>query len=280
MYMEKSIKHAVSRLLMAAVALVLLPTGALAGEVAAEDNTWQFGASIYGWFPDIAGQTAFTPPGGSGEFEVDIDSILENLKFTLMGTFDARKGRWGVVTDFVYMDVGGSTTGSRELTIEGEELPADVTADIGLDLKSLILNLAGSYRVLDKPSFTMDMIAGARYVDIEQKLNWNLTGDIGGTPLPAQSGNATVSVGNLDGIVGVRGRLAFGAKKALFVPYELDIGTGDSDFTWQGATGVGYSFGWWQLAAVWRYLYYDLSSDSAIKDMSFGGPAVGAVFRW
>ena len=51
--------------------------------------------SIYGWFPDIAGQTAFTQPGGGDDFEIDIDNILDNLKFTLMGTLDVRKGRWG-----------------------------------------------------------------------------------------------------------------------------------------------------------------------------------------
>ncbi len=82
----------------------LASTGALAQQAAGDSDTWQFGVSIYGWFPDIAGQTAFTQPGGGDDFEIDIDNILDNLKFTLMGTLDVRKGRWGLLTDFLYMD--------------------------------------------------------------------------------------------------------------------------------------------------------------------------------
>ena len=64
------------------------------------------------------------------------------------------------------------------------------------------------------------------------------------------------------------------------MPYYFDMGAGDSDFTWQGIAGLGYAFHWGEIAAVWRYLYYDLSSGSAINDMNFSGPAIGVTFRW
>ena len=85
---------------------LLLSTGALAQQPASETESWQFGVSIYGWFPDIAGQTSFTQTDGSDEFEIPIDNILDNLEFILMGTFDVRKGRWSFLTDAIYMDVG------------------------------------------------------------------------------------------------------------------------------------------------------------------------------
>jgi hypothetical protein len=81
-------------------------------------------------------------------------------------------------------------------------------------------------------------------------------------------------------IFGVRGRLAFGAKKTWFVPYYLDLGFGESDLTWQGIAGMGYAFRWGEVVAVWRYLYYDLQSGQAIADMNFSGPALGVTFRW
>lgn len=40
---------------------------------------------------------------GSGEFEIDIEDILDNLEFTLMGTLDVRKGRWGILTGAIYI---------------------------------------------------------------------------------------------------------------------------------------------------------------------------------
>ncbi len=64
------------------------------------------------------------------------------------------------------------------------------------------------------------------------------------------------------------------------MPYYLDVGTGDSDFTWQGIVGMGYAFHWGEVAAAWRYLYYDLPSGKAINDMSFSGPEIGVTFRW
>jgi len=87
------------------VMALLASTGALAQQPERESEAWQFGLSIYGWFPNIAGQTSFTPPGGSSEFGIDIDDILDSLEFALMGTFDARKGRWGLRSEKLDMDV-------------------------------------------------------------------------------------------------------------------------------------------------------------------------------
>ena len=273
-------KSIVSLPLAVLMMALLLSTGAFAQQPASETDSWQFGVSIYGWFPDLAGETAFTQPGGSTEFKIDIDDILDNLKFTLMGTFDVRKGRWGILTDVIYMDVGNSQTGTREATIGRRELPVNATANVGLDLKSWVWTLTGYYRALDQPGMTLDVVAGARYLDIEQKVNWNVTGSVDSIPLPDRTGAAEAGLTNWDAIIGLRGRFAFGAKNAWFVPYYFDIGAGDSDLTWQGIAGLGYAFHWGEVVAAWRYLDYDLSSDKPIKDMNFSGPAIGVTFRW
>jgi len=78
----------------------------------------------------------------------------------------------------------------------------------------------------------------------------------------------------------VKGRFAFGSDRKWAVPYYLDVGTGDSDFTWQGVLGLSYGFHWGDVSLVWRYLSYDLKSNAAIADMNFSGPALGATFRW
>jgi hypothetical protein len=259
---------------------LLLSTGALAQQTASETDFWQFGVSIYGWFPDISGDTSFTQPGGTNDFKIDIGDILDNLEFTLMGIFDARKGRWGILIDLVYMDVGDSQTGTREATIGGIELPVNASANVDLDLKSWIWTLTGYYRTLDQPGMTLDVFAGARYLDVEQKVNWVVTGNVGSIPVPDRTGAAETSLTNWDALIGLRGRFAFGAQNSWFIPYYLDAGTGDSDFTWQGIAGLGYAFRWCEVVATWRYLYYDLPSGKAIDDMNFSGPAIGVTFRW
>ena len=72
----------------------------------------------------------------------------------------------------------------------------------------------------------MQLLAGARLLDLEQKLNWQFNGNIGALPLAA-SGSSTVDDSLWDGIIGVKGRASFGANREWFVPYYLDIGTGN-----------------------------------------------------
>jgi hypothetical protein len=255
-------------------------TAALAQQPASQDESWQFGVSIYGWFPDITGQTAFTQPGGGSDFEIDVDDILKDLEFTMMGMLEVHKGRWGFLTDLIYMDAKDSENGTRKAAIGRRQLPVGAAADIDLDLKSWIWTLAGTYRAIDQYGLTLNVLAGARYLDVEQEVDWDVTGNVGLIPVPDRTGSAKASLTNWDALIGVRGRYAFGARKAWFVPYHLDVGTGDSDFTWQGIAGLGYAFRWCEVAAVWRYLYYDLPSDKAISDVSFSGPAAGVTFRW
>jgi hypothetical protein len=255
-------------------------TGALAQQTASESESWQFGVSLYAWVPKPAGQTSFAPPGGGSEFGIDIDDILDSLEFVLMGNFDVHKGRWGFLTDVIYMDLGNSKTGTRDATIGRRALPVNATANVDYNLESWILTLAGYYRALDQTGHTLDVVAGARNLDVEQTVNWNVTGNVGSIAIPDRTGAAKAEFSNWDAIIGVRGRYAFGAKKAWFVPYYLDVGTGESDFTWQGVVGMGYAFRWVEVVAAWRYLYYNLPSGDAIEDMSLSGPLIGVTFRW
>ena len=83
-----------------------------------------------------------------------------------------------------------------------------------------------------------------------------------------------------DGIIGVKGRYAFGQNRQWFAPYYLDIGAGQSDLTWQAAAGVGYEYSWGELTGMWRYLDYNMKSGSVVESMTFNGPMLGATFRW
>jgi hypothetical protein len=255
---------------LAACLLALSPANAHAGETTDE---WQFAGSIYGWFPDIEGDTRL------GAFGVDIGAILDNLEFTFQGAFDARRGRWGVATDVIYLDVRASDANVRSGTVGSTQIPVDVRAQAELEMESWIWSAAGYYRALDRSGQTVDLLAGFRYIDIEQDLEWTLTGNVGPIPLPDRQGAGSAGLSNWDAIVGVRGRFAFGADQRWFVPYHLDGGTGESDFTWQAMAGLGYAFQWGQVLGFWHYLDYDLGS-GVVEDANFNGPGVGVVIRW
>ena len=58
------------------------------------------------------------------------------------------------------------------------------------------------------------------------------------------------------------------------------MGTGDSDFTWQGMVGLGYRFDSVEVAGFWRYLDHDIGDDTPITSIDFNGPALGVTFRF
>jgi hypothetical protein len=268
----------IARLVTASIATLALG-GALPLSAQAQEQPWRFQAAIYGWFPAISGNLSVPVQSGGADFNVSTADVLDALKFTFMGNFEARKGQWGLWTDLVYADFGASKSASRDFTVGGV-LPGGVNADLQLDIKSWIWTLTGLYNLAETPEYTADLLFGTRYIDLSNDLGWTVNGDISGLPLPGRSGSGTVSVNNWDAIVGLRGRAFFGEERRWFVPYYADVGTGESKLTWQVNAGLGYKFDWGAIVASWRYLDYDFKSSSKVSDMSFSGPLIGVAFTW
>jgi hypothetical protein len=252
-----------------------------AGAVAQAASGWQMGLTIYGWVPSVKGSTTFSPPpssSGGSDVSVNAADILDKLKFVFMGSFEARNGRWGGFTDLVYMDLGDTKMQTRNFLLGRQQVPADVSGQLDYDLKSTVWTLAGEYRLIAEPGVEFDAFAGARMVDVDQTVGLELSGNVGSIALADRSGSRRASLTNWDAIVGVKGRMSFGANRAWFVPYYADIGTGESDRTYQLMTGVGYAFQWGEMVAQWRYLDYDFGDK--VNSLSFNGPAIAVNFRW
>jgi hypothetical protein len=267
--------------LAAVGATVLIGSLLLSSTASAQESTedWSFRATLYGYFPDIGGKTAF--PAGGTEINISADDLISNAELVAMGAFEVQKGRWGSFFDAIYMDVGNSKSGTSSLQIgNGVQLPPGITADVSLDIEAWVLTLAGTYRAIATPQSRLDVFAGARLLSAEGELGYAFNTDFGPFSGPARQGSGEASQDYLDGIAGVKGEFNFGANNDWFARYYLDIGTGDSDRTWQGIAGVGYAFGWGEVVAAWRHLDYEFKSDSSIESLDFDGPAIGVSFRW
>jgi hypothetical protein len=235
---------------------------------------------LYGYFPDISGKSTFPEQGGGSQVTVDINTILDNLKMTFMGSFWAQKGPWGFYTDVLYMDIGNSKKATRSIGIGPEgRLPVDVSGNVNVDLKGLVWTLAGTYMLREEPEGSLAVLAGARLLDNRFSLKWNLSGNVADIPLPDRSGKRTDDMSYWDAIIGVAGRFRLGEQRTWYIPYYADIGTGQSDLTYQLIGGLGYEFKWGDIVAVWRYIDYDLGS-KGVTSLSMNGPAVGVNFRW
>ena len=134
---------ALRKLAAPALAAALAATSPLAAQAQTADP-WQFEVSIYGWFPGISGTTSFPPSGNGPRVDVSMGDVLDALKFAFFGTFEARKGQWGLWTDLAYADLGASH-GTTLTVRQPNQPPVNVRANADLDIKTWIWTVAGLY---------------------------------------------------------------------------------------------------------------------------------------
>jgi hypothetical protein len=280
MKVPSTLRSAAGVLCFAACALSPTSTIAQSAQPGWEPGKWQFAATIYGWVPTIDGKVNYAGDTRSSDLHVGMDDVLRHLKMTFQGALDAHNGTWGIFNDLVYVDLGGSKSQTRNFSVGGIGIPATAQANLSLDLKGLIWTVAGEYRVASDPAWTVDLVAGARLLQIKPTLGYAITGDLGPVVLPGRSGSKQVDESLWDGIVGVKGRYTFGQDRKWFMPFVLDVGTGQTKLTWQGAAGIGYAYQWGEVVAMYRYMDWNAKSGEPIENMNFGGPLVGVTFRW
>jgi opacity protein-like surface antigen len=253
----------------------------------APDDRWTFAVQPYVFLPSSNATLKYDIPEEGGSADVEITNpVLEELSFAAMVSAEARKGRWAIVTDFLYLDCGGQDSRVRSIDFAGPGGQVPISASANLDtsttLKGGEWTLAGSYTLVHGESSALEVLAGFRYLGLETSTSWHLTGAVTG-PGPGQSFDATGGTSDRvdlwDGIAGVRGRLGLGAGR-WGIPFYLDVGTGSSTLTAQVVAGIQYRFSSIDLNLEYRYLYYDVSGDSLVQDVRFAGPAVGVKFRF
>ena len=232
-------------LVMAILALALIPAvPATAAESFSEDQ-WQFQITLYLWGADIGGKT-----GRGTDISVDFGDIFSNMEMGFFGGLGLRKGRWSLMADVIYLDAEADKT-ILAVPVKAELTTWVVTPNLG-------------YTVIHGVWGHLDLVGGARYL----------------------SADTTVHVGPFrrdpsndfwDGIIGLRGRVNF--TEHWHLPYYVDIGTGDTDLTWQALVGLGYSWTSVDLVVGYRYLQWDFDDSSFLDDMNLSGP-FGGVRIW
>jgi len=252
---------------------------ASAASVAQADTPepWQFAVTAYGYLPAISGTAYFPTTAAGATFTLNQSDLIDHLKMVFMGAFDVHRGHWGVFTDVLYLDLGRRNTNVHDFTIGDMGIPAATTSDVSIDMKTAIVNVVGEYRVLSQGEGALDVVAGLRYLHLKERLEWSFSGSLGTVPEAARSGNAEISNNNFNAIVGIKGQVQ--GDGGWRMPYYIDVGTGSSQFTWQGATGLAYQFRWGELSFLFRYIDFRIHS-TRLLDLSIAGPSVGGTFRW
>lgn len=241
-----------------------------------QETPWEFSVTPYLWLPRVDASMRYETPGSGGS-SVDLSNLLQHLNAALFLSGEARKGKWGVAADLVFVDFQKASSNVSSVTGPGGGNEVPVNSGTTTSLTGYMVSLTGNYSLMRSPDAKLDLLAGVRYTHIGTTLDWSFSTSVEG--LPGRSGSAEQGVDLWDGIVGFRGNARFGGGK-WFVPYYLDAGAGTSKFTWQALLGIGYSFGWGDLLLVYRYLSFEQGAEHPLERLSFSGPALGATFRF
>jgi hypothetical protein len=121
-----------------------------------ETDHWYFNLGVPGWLAGVSGDIGLH--GATSHVDVDFDQILRNIRGIATISLEARKGRLGVYADFLYLSLSASGTNDG------------LISKVQLDLDQYLADGEVYYRILDDPRGRLDLRAGARYLNIYNRL--------------------------------------------------------------------------------------------------------------
>jgi hypothetical protein len=250
-----------------ALALLLLaaPLQAQTAASGAADDRWHFAVAPYFWAAGISGTASFK---GIPEqpVEASFSDVIKHFDIGFASRFEARKGRWGLATDVLYMNLGA--------TIPAGDVLGRFEPDV--DLRQLVSEADAVYRAYHGrqaegvPAF-FDVLVGARYNGMRVQLKGS---EFEGTRRTFEW---------VDGVVGIRFQASLGRKVTL--AGRGDIAGFGSDFTWQLQGDLTFHLSP-RSALSGGYRYYDVDYDKGsgldrkVYKIATKGPVVAFVYGW
>jgi len=89
-----------------------IPTAWASETEGSSSEEWSFSATPYFWAPGLKGTLATTPPLPAIEPDAKIGDILKNLDYAFASMLELRKGKFGLMTDFLLLNLGVDNTGA------------------------------------------------------------------------------------------------------------------------------------------------------------------------
>jgi len=250
--MKKKLLFSMSALLIST--LLWAQTASAQWSQGYEDNSDQWKSTLSGYL------WALSMDGTAGIMGTDIDidesfsDLLDDLDFAFSVRFESHKGNLGYFLDGMAIRLKPETTGPMGGTISQ-------------DVKSFIGEVGGIYHFNPK----VEGIYGVRYQAMDVEVEFE-------NPPPGMTVGEDVDWADI--FVGLRYTPVRTDKWLVWL--RGDVGSGDSDTTWNGAIGASYHINnRWSLGGAYRILTNDYEEDGFKWDVDYEGVAfiLGYTFQ-
>ncbi len=222
-------------------------------EMATGEDNWTFAGAAYLWAAGVEGTDA-----AGDEIDVSFSEVLEDLDGGIMGLLAARKGRWTLLADVIYLRIHQETNSTAKI------IGVPLKLDVDVELEAFVSTFGAAYRLKEGDALNLDILAGARYLHLDVDLD----ADVGGSKVKYSDSEDV-----LDGIIGFQAAVPF--RERWYCSLYADVGAGDSKLTWQVWPVVGYRFERVDLVAGYRHLEWETDNGDTIDDVNFSGPMLG-----
>jgi hypothetical protein len=223
----------------------------------------QYSLAVYVWGASIGGTT-----NGGNNIDIPFSDIIDRLDLGLMTALSTRKGRWSSTVDLIYLNV------SDDLSVTVDPGTGPVPAALDIKLRGFISTINIGYTVTETRGFRLTLFGGGRYLWLKPELDVVADDSASTRVLLGASGHLW------DGVVGFKGTVNLSQKWHL--PYYLDIGTGENDFSLQALIGISRRFQTFSLSGGYRYLKWNFDDDDpggkVFDLLDFSGPYLGVAF--
>jgi hypothetical protein len=261
---------------MKAKAILLAALVGLVGTAEAQDSAqWEWTLAPYLWASDVGLDLTInddTTIGGDAEFA----DLLDKVDSVFMGHLEARKGRWGMYLDTIYLDLSEN----KSVAVgPGGPILGDLAADVGMKMK--LYDAGGLYRLREPDDdLQFDLLGGVRYIDVDVDALLTLPG-------PAMNAiDISTGPSETDMMLGARLIRRFAERWHWAV--RADLSFGGSEGTYNGLATVGYTFGQsglFTLTAGYRYMSIEIDGTNprgapTAADVTMSGPLLGFVFNF
>jgi hypothetical protein len=123
-----------------------------------EPERWHFEISSPGFLAGLDGTVGLN--GIDADVDVDFDQILENLDMVFAVRLEANKGRFGLYGELIYLSLS-----------DGAQLRDRLVNNVRVEVDEYLADAGVSWRLVDNPRYSIDLVAGTRYTKLEQGLD-------------------------------------------------------------------------------------------------------------
>lgn len=221
--------------------------------------------TLYVWATSVEEEL----PGGA-KAKADFSTIFDNLDFAFMGQLVQRRDAWIYGAGVFYADISESGSPSFPIQNAAPGQPNSVDTAVNFKTKTEIFDGFIGYRIFTLKKMDLYGTGGVRFTRFDTRL----IVDAGGQSFRFQAKDDLT-----DAVLGTRG--VYHLTDDWSFPFIADVGTGDSDLTWQAFAGTSYRFGHHTVTLGYRYMYWDISGTSRYLDsVDYDGPLLGYTYRF